>query len=68
MQPQICGITQLVQRPTEKPGAILTRVRVPGAAREFSLTESTSSADSLTGVCTALVCNRMHQQLCRARY
>ena len=26
----------MVKRPTEKPGAILTRVRVPGAARDFS--------------------------------
>ena len=26
---------QLVERPTEKPGAILTRVRVPGVARDF---------------------------------
>ena len=30
------GIAQLVERLTEKLGAILTRVRVPGAAREFS--------------------------------
>ena len=30
------GIAQLVERPTEKPGAKLTRVRVPGAARDFS--------------------------------
>ena len=29
-------IAQLVERPAEKPGAILTRVRVLGAAREFS--------------------------------
>ena len=29
------GIAQLVERPTEKPGATLTRVRVPGAARNF---------------------------------
>ena len=37
------GIAQLVERPTEKPGAILTRVRVQGSARYFS-----PSADSLT--------------------
>ena len=30
------GIAQWVERPTEKPGAILTRVRVPDVAREFS--------------------------------
>ena len=29
-------IAQLVERPTERPGAIPTRVRVPGAARDFS--------------------------------
>ena len=38
---------QLVERPTEKPSTILTRVRVPGATRDF-LKKSTSSADSLT--------------------
>ena len=41
------SIAQLIERPTEKPGAILSRVRVPGAARDFFLPESTSSADSL---------------------
>ena len=30
------GIGQWVERPTEKPGAILTRVRVLAAARDFS--------------------------------
>ena len=34
----IVGNSSLVQRPTEKPGAILTRVRVPGAAVDFSPT------------------------------
>ena len=29
-------IAQLVERPTEKPGAILTHVLVPGAAKDFS--------------------------------
>ena len=29
-------MAQLVERSTEKPGAKLTRVRVPGAARDFS--------------------------------
>ena len=29
-------MAQLVERPTEKPGAILTRVRVLGAANDFS--------------------------------
>ena len=31
-----CGIAQLVECPTEKPGAILTLVRVPCVARDFS--------------------------------
>ena len=44
---------QLIERPAEKPGAIRMRVRVPGAARDFSPgvnfpPELTSSADSLT--------------------
>ena len=30
------GIAQLVERPTEKPGAIQTRVRIPGTTRDFS--------------------------------
>ena len=29
------GLTQLVERGTEKPGAVLTRVRFPVAARDF---------------------------------
>ena len=29
------GTALLVEHPTEKPGAILTRVRVPGAAKDF---------------------------------
>ena len=42
------GIAQLVQCPTEMPGASLTQVQVPGRARDFSLPESTFCADSLT--------------------
>ena len=30
------GIAQLLEHPTEKPGAVLSRVRVPGEARDFS--------------------------------
>ena len=33
------GIAELVERPTAKPGAILTQVRVPGTARDFSLSQ-----------------------------
>ena len=40
------GIAQLVERPTEKPGAILTRVRVPSAEKEF-FTESQFSVHTL---------------------
>ena len=68
------AIAQWVERPTEKPGAVLTRVRVPGAARDFffsiffshffSFPESTFSADSLTVSVQPPVCNRMHQHLC----
>ena len=41
-------IAQWVELPAEKPGAILTRVRVLGVARDFLLPESASCADSLT--------------------
>ena len=34
---QGAGIAQLVEHPTAKPGAILTQVRVPGTARDFSV-------------------------------
>ena len=32
----VTSVAQLVERPTEKPGAILTRGRVPSAAKDFS--------------------------------
>ena len=44
-------MAQLVERSTEKPGAVLTQVRVPGAGSFFLfvfIPESISSADSLT--------------------
>ena len=41
------GVAQLVERQTEKPGAILTRFQVPVRQIIF-LPESASSADSLT--------------------
>ena len=44
---QGAGKAQWAQRPAEKPGAILTRVRVPGPARDL-LPESAFSADSVT--------------------
>ena len=53
----------MVERPTEKPGAILTRVRVPDAARDFS--PRVSFQCRLTyGVRAAPGCNRMHHCLC----
>ena len=51
-------MAKLVERPTEKPGAILTRARVPGAARvSFQCRLS-------YGIRTAPVCNGVHQHLC----
>ena len=35
---QVLGITRLVERPTEKPDTILTRVRVLGTAIDISPT------------------------------
>ena len=57
------GIAQRVDHPTGKPGAILMQVRVPGVARDFSPRVSFQCRLS-HGVCTAPVCNRMHQHLC----
>ena len=57
------GMAQWVERPTEKPGAILTRVRVPGATSDFSPRDSLQCRLSY-GVRTAPVCSRMHQDLC----
>ena len=56
------GIPQLVKRPTEKPGSILTRVRIPGAARDFFRRANFQCRLSY-GVRTALVCSRRHQHL-----
>ena len=52
------GIVQLIERPTEKPGAILTRVRVPGAARDFSLRVNFQC--TLLTVSVRYVCYRVH--------
>ena len=57
------GVAQLVERPIEKPGAILTRVRVPCAARNFSA-RINFQCRLPHGVRTAPVCSRMHQHLC----
>ena len=57
------GVAQMVERQTEKPGVILTRVRVPCAARDFSPRVHFQCRLS-DGVRTAPVCNRMHQHLC----
>ena len=53
------GIAQLVQRLTERPGAILTRARVPCAARDFSPRADFQCRLSY-GVRTAPVCNQSH--------
>ena len=63
---QRAGMAQLAERPTEKPGAMMTRVRVPGAARDFSPRVNFQCRLSY-GARTAPVCNRMHRHLC-ARY
>ena len=52
------GIAKLVKHLTEKAGAIMIRVKVPSAAKDF-LSLSTPSADSY-GIHTAAVCNLMH--------
>ena len=54
-------IPQLVERPTEKLGAVLARVRVPDAARVFSSRVNFQCRLSY-GVCTAPVCNCIPQQ------
>ena len=54
------GIAQWVERPTEKSGAVLTRVRVPDAARGF-LPEPASSVECLTLSVQPRVCIRKYQ-------
>ena len=58
------GIAQLVERPTEKTAAVLTRVRVPGAAKFFFLPIVNFHLSVPYVVRTAPVCNRLHQHLC----
>ena len=52
------GIAQLEEHHTKKPGAIVMWVRVPGAARDFSLRVNLQCRLSY-GVHTAPVCNCM---------
>ena len=61
------GIAQMVERPTEKPGAMLTRVRAPGVASYFSIRVNFQSRLSY-GVHTAPVCNRMHQHVTNPKH
>ena len=57
-------MAQLVESPTEKPGATLTRVRVPGAARDFS-SQSQLSVQTLTvSGQPSCATTRIHQHLC----
>ena len=56
-------IVHLVERPTEKPGATPTWVRIPGAARIFFPRVHFQCRLSY-GVRTAPKCNRVHQHLC----
>ena len=55
------------KRRTEKAGAMLTRVRFPGAARDFSPSPQLSAQSRSPALFVQLhVCNRMHPYL-RAR-
>ena len=61
------GIAQLVlfilYCPAEKPPAILTRVRVPGAASDL-FPRVSCQCRLFYGVRTASLCNRLHQHPC----
>ena len=60
---QLWRIAQLEERLTEKPNAILTRVQVPGAVRDFS-TKVNFRCKLSYGVRTTPMCNRTLQHLC----
>ena len=62
------GITKLVERPAEKPGAILTLVRVPRCGKGF-FSQSKLPVQTLSRCLyrTVPVLNRVYQHLC-ARY
>ena len=58
------GMARLVERPTEKPGAILTRVRVPGVARDlspsqFSVRTLTVSVQPLRAITCISICTNV---------
>ena len=53
---------QFVERPTERPGAILMRVQVPCVARDFSPRVNFPCRLSY-GVHAAPICNCMHKHL-----
>ena len=59
-------ITQLAERLAEKPGAILTRVRVPGVRQGIFLPDRVSFPVQTLLRCpySPPVCNRLHQHLC----
>ena len=57
------GTAQWVERRTEKPYAIPTRVRVPGVARAISSRVNCQCRLSCV-VRTVPVCSRVHQHLC----
>ena len=61
----VAGIAHLVERPAEKPDAVLSRVRIPGAARLFFLFSPRVSFQCRLsdGVRTVPLCNHMHQRL-----
>ena len=57
----------MVKRPTEKPGATLKRVRVPGAAIRDILPDSNFSADLVTvsarPPCAGMVCGKYNMTI-----
>ena len=59
---QLAKTAQLIERSTEKPGAILTRVRVYGVARDFSPRDKLRCIFS-DGARIASECNHIHQHL-----
>ena len=62
-QPGRGDLAQLVQRPTQKPGAILKQVRVLGPGKDFSPSQLSVHSYGVR-IHAAPECNRMHQRLC----
>ena len=65
-QPGRRDIAQLVQRPTQKPGAILKQVRVLGPGKDFSPSQLSVHSYGVL-IHAAPECNRRHQRLCACK-